>query len=62
MLCSEIIDLDSIEVAINNNVTLTICDLDYTKELLKFIKDKKIKIHIKIDTGMNRLGINNKED
>ncbi|MGM9877106.1 MAG: alanine racemase [Bacilli bacterium] len=62
VLCSEIIDLDSIEVAINNDVTLTICDLQYTKELLKFVKNKKIKIHIKIDTGMNRLGINNKEE
>ena len=61
ILCVEPIELDSIDVAIKNNVTITIHDIDYFKKLNKQIK-KKIKVHIKIDTGMNRLGIKDKDE
>lgn len=62
ILCTQIIDLDCVLEAIKNNVTITICDLNYTKELLKIIKNQKVTIHIKIDTGMNRLGISDKKE
>ncbi|MBL7157318.1 MAG: alanine racemase [Candidatus Omnitrophica bacterium] len=46
------------EIAIKNNVTITLCN----RELLKALKDlarKKIesKVHIKVDTGMGRIGV-----
>ena len=61
VLCVEPIELDSIDVAIKNNVTVTIHDIDYFKKINDQIK-KKIKVHIKIDTGMNRLGIKDKDE
>ena len=57
VLCTEIIDIDLINEAIKNNITLTVESLDY----LKHLKDK-CKIHIKIDTGMNRLGVKTQEE
>ena len=61
VLCVEPIELDCIDIAIKNNITLTIVSYDYIKKLL--IKTKsKFKIHIKIDTGMNRLGISSKDE
>ena len=61
VLCVEPIELDSIDVAIKNNVTITIHDIDYFKKINDQIK-KKIKVHIKIDTGMIRLGIKDKDE
>ena len=58
ILCTEIIDLDLIDISLKNNITLTIDNLDY----LKKIGNKKCKIHIKINTGMNRLGVNSTEE
>jgi len=60
ILCTEIIDLDSIDVAIKNKVTLTIHDIEYLKSLIKLTKSK-VSVHLKIDTGMNRLGISDKK-
>lgn len=56
ILCLEPIETEYIYDAINNNVTITIENLDYLEELnvLKF-KDL-LKIHLKVDSGMNRLG------
>lgn len=49
------IDYKQIKIASINNITITINSIEY---LRKIINTKyKIKIHIKIDTGMNRLGI-----
>lgn len=61
VLCVEPIELDSIDVAIKNNITITIHDIDYFKKLNDQIKNK-VKVHIKIDTGMNRLGIKDKDE
>ncbi len=49
---------DSFEKALKNNLTLTIYDENHALELNNVAKlaDKKAKIHIKIETGMNRLG------
>ena len=54
VLCTEIIDLDCIKVAIDNNITLTIHDYDYLEQIAK--SKKEIIVHIKIDTGMHRIG------
>ena len=58
IVCTEIIDEDLIDIALKNDITLTIDNIDY----LKTIKNKKCKIHIKINSGMNRLGVNTKEE
>ena len=56
ILCLGIIDLKYINKAIKNKIDVTVTNLDY----LNKIKDYKLNIHIKIDTGMNRLGVKDK--
>jgi len=50
--------------AISNNIELTIESLEMLLRLENYIKKqrKKIKIHIKINTGMNRLGVDEIND
>ena len=57
ILCTEIIDRDLIDEAIKNNITLSVEDLNY----LKLLKDK-CKVHIAVNSGMNRIGVSSKED
>lgn len=61
ILCVEPIELDSVDIAIKNNITLTIVSYDYISELIHKNKSK-YKVHIKIDTGMNRIGISDKDE
>jgi len=58
ILCLGIIDSKYIDICINNNIDITIPNINYFRE----IKDKKVTAHIKIDTGMNRLGIKNENE
>lgn len=57
ILVLEPIDLDFVDDAINNKITLTVESLDYLKNLNKVDLPYELKIHLKLDTGMNRLGI-----
>jgi alanine racemase len=61
LLCFVPIDLSDLDIAIDNNITITITSYDYLKELIKILK-KNIKVHIKLDCGMNRLGFKNQEE
>jgi alanine racemase len=61
ILCFTNIDIEDIDIAIKNNVTLTITSENYLDKLIKIL-NKKIKVHIKLDTGMNRLGIKEKKE
>ncbi len=58
ILVLEPIDIKYINKANKNNITLTISSLEY----LNKVKNKTFTCHLKINTGMNRLGINNKEE
>ncbi len=58
ILCFAPIDLKDLDLAIENKITITIADYEYLKELIKVLKNN-IKVHIKLDTGMNRLGVKN---
>lgn len=58
ILCLGLIDQKYIDICVNNNITITVDDYDYVKS----ISNKNVKVHIKINTGMNRLGTNNKKD
>lgn len=56
ILCLEPIELEYIYDAINNNVTITIENLSYLEELNTCKIEDVLKIHLKIDSGMSRLG------
>ena len=58
ILCLGIIDIKYIPLCLENNITITISNLEY----LRNITSSDIKVHIKINTGMNRLGVDNKEE
>lgn len=58
ILCLGIINSKYISICEENNIDVTVTNLDYLKE----IKDRNINIHIKIDTGMNRLGVKEKKE
>ncbi len=60
ILCLGSIDPKFIPVCVENNVTVTINSLEYASKLLDY--NSSLKAHIKINTGMNRLGIDNIDD
>jgi len=57
ILCLEPISLDYIEDIIKYNVTISVCNLDYYKKLMNLNLNSVVKFHLKLNTGMNRLGI-----
>ena len=62
ILILEPIGLEFIDDAIMSKVTLTIESLEYLKNLNKIELAYPINIHLKIDSGMNRLGIKTKKE
>jgi len=62
ILCLEPIDLDFIDDVINLNITLTIESLEYLSQLLFHPLYSQIKVHLKVDSGMHRLGFTNSEE
>lgn len=61
ILCLGIINKNYINLCIENNITITINNLNYLKSILNS-KITNLKVHIKINTGMNRLGVNNQKE
>ena len=59
ILCLGIIPVEFIEECVKNNITVTISNIEYIKSII--IHDN-LKVHVKINTGMNRLGVNNKKE
>lgn len=62
ILCLQPIDLDDINIVLENNITIIVHDIDYLKKLINLKLNKKLNVHIKIDSGMSRLGLKNKEE
>ena len=60
ILCFGYVNMEDIDLVIKNNITLSIISYAYFKELIK--ANPKIKVHIKINTGMNRFGIKDKNE
>ena len=58
ILCLGIVNSQYMHICEKNNIDITVDDTHYLKQ----IKDYKLNIHIKVDTGMNRLGVKNKEE
>jgi len=48
---------EEIENAVENDITITLCSYDILDYIAGHHSSSKIKAHIKIDTGMGRLGI-----
>lgn len=53
-----------IETLLEYSITQTVYSLDYAKELSKIVSKTNVlvKAHLKLDTGMNRLGFNPEKD
>ena len=60
VLVLEPIHYEDIIIASNNDISITIDNKEQFNELLK--NKVNVKFHIKIDSGMNRFGLKNKED
>lgn len=58
ILCLEPITLEYINECIDNDITITVHDYSYFEKLIEKVIPTKLKIHLKIDSGMGRLGIN----
>lgn len=59
ILCLGIIHTNYIEKCVKNNITITISSLEYLNRIIKY---DNLKVHIKVNTGMNRLGVKSKEE
>ena len=62
ILVLEPIDLDFLDDAMNNHITLTIDNLKYLSFLNELKLPYQVNIHLKIDSGMNRLGFKTHKD
>lgn len=58
ILCLGIVNIEYLSICLKENITITVNNLEY----LKSITTVGLKIHIKLDTGMNRLGIKDKKE
>lgn len=61
ILCLEPIESEFISIADQNHITITIDNMDDLKDLLKQ-SFAQLKVHIKLNTGMNRLGFSKREE
>lgn len=59
-----VINPDNIQLAIDNNISLCCPSVEWLKEAVNKLKDciGKVKLHLKIDSGMSRIGISTKEE
>ena len=65
IMCLNYIEINDLEKVINNEIGITLFSLTqldkYIEKLKQLDLKKKIKFHLKFNTGMNRLGFNIKE-
>ena len=45
-----------VKIAIKHHITLTLFSLEYIDAIIQHVQDDQLEVHLKIDTGMNRLG------
>lgn len=60
ILCLEPIPLEFINICSKENISICITNINYYKELVKL--NLNINVHLKINSGMNRLGFNDKKE
>jgi len=54
--------IEHVILASEKNIAITVHDLKYIEEMLALPLEKPITVHLKIDSGMNRIGVVNKEE
>jgi len=62
ILCLEPISLDYIDEIIKYNISICVSNIEYFNQLKEIKTENKIKFHLKLNTGMNRLGVSLKKD
>ena len=62
ILCLEPISLDYIDEIIKYNISICVSNFEYFNKLKEIKTENKIKFHLKLNTGMNRLGISSKKE
>ncbi len=55
------IHIEDIETAIKNNIAITLSDYEYFKKLVVLTFHGELKVHLKINSGFNRLGVSDKQ-
>lgn len=55
------VDTRNLEVAAVNDIRITLFDKDFIKRLKEYKLDTPLYIHLKVDTGMHRLGVDPNE-
>ena len=54
---------EDVQVAADYDITVTVFQMDWLQEAKKHLKvDARISIHVKLDTGMGRIGVRSKEE
>jgi alanine racemase len=54
---------ENVQVAVKFNITITVFQKEWLQEALNYLKtDDRISLHIKVDTGMGRIGVRNKAE
>ena len=61
ILCLGIINPKYLSICEENNITITVSSFEYATSLVKE-KHPNLKVHLKINSGMNRLGMSTKEE
>lgn len=59
ILCLQPLHIEEIATCTSNNITITISNLDLAKQIANLDLLEKLKVHIKVDSGLNRLGFKN---
>lgn len=62
ILILEPIDPEYLYDCITNNIAITVESLDYIEKIQNLDNKYELKIHLKLDTGMNRLGFKENDD
>lgn len=62
ILIMQPIEIEEIEGCIKNNFTITIHSLNYFEKIINLELTDSLKFHLKINTGMNRLGVDNESE
>lgn len=63
ILCLGIIPIRHLDICLLNNITITVSNFEYLNNVMLLNNNyKNLKVHLKINTGMNRLGIKDKEE
>ena len=52
--------LEDAKLASNYNISISVFSIEFARELEKIELTKPLKLHIKLDTGMNRIGLKGK--